>query len=376
MTSPACNVIGDFGAATGLSEAARRLVSALPAAGVDVSVVDIELHPFRGENRRSPVIAELPTGRHAPIDLITFNINETPFLGDDLFDRYAVATWYWELPTLTEAVRDQVARVDEIWAPARFVADVLRAYTDCPITVIPAVAEAAPCAPLDRERLGISADSAMVLCTFDANSSDARKNPWGAIEAFARAVKRGARATFVLKVNHLHAHPALDEVLRGAVADVGGILLDDELAADDMAALVASADIYVSLHRGEGFGLGLAEAMAAGVPVVATAFGGNTEFMDHRTAALVGYRIRAITDDDHRYAPAMADTYPPGCFWAEPDVDQAAAWLHHLVSDPAARRRLGERGRDQVLQRCSRAAVGAAARDRLAAITSSLGIDR
>jgi glycosyltransferase involved in cell wall biosynthesis len=142
-------------------------------------------------------------------------------------------------------------------------------------------------------------------------------------------------------------------------------LISDNLTRPQMDALLNSCDVYLSLHRSEGFGLGMAEAMSLGKAVVATAFGGNTSFMTSEVACLVGYRMRPIVEDDHLTQPVYKRVYRPGRWWAEPDVDQAASWLRLLADDVGFRRELGRRAADHIAQVASPLAVGEAMAARL-----------
>jgi glycosyltransferase involved in cell wall biosynthesis len=109
-------------------------------------------------------------------------------------------------------------------------------------------------------------------------------------------------------------------------------------------ALIAGADVLISLHRAEGFGLSPAEAMALGTPVVATGFSGVLDFMDETNALLVPFRSIPVDDPQRIYR---------GQAWAEPDVDAAAEALRRLRDDAALPRRLAAAGRRAVAERLS-----------------------
>ncbi len=367
-TRPGVNVFADARATTGLAEAARRHTLALVSAGVDVT--------FNEFNTRAPnrsltpprELTDLRRGKDHPVDLWLVNVNEFQLVPEHALDRYTIALWAWELPEAPTFVSEQLARVDELWVVSSFVADAFRTAIDVPITVIPNVVPQRADVRGDRARFGLPRDGLVVLFTFSASSSDARKNPWAVVEAFRRAFRPdewGTSAHLVIKAVDLHRFPELAAELAQAVASVNGTLLGHDLTRADMDCLLATCDVYVSLHRSEGFGLGMAEAMALGKPVIATGYGGNVDFMPPGAAAVVGYDIRPITENDHRFGADFGFWYRPGQLWAEPDVEQAARWLRRLAESPGLRRTMGARGAEAVQAVCGPEAVGAAMAARL-----------
>jgi len=372
---PGVNVFADARATTGLSESARRHVLAL--AGTDVELTYTEFNT-RAPYRSVPVpekMAELRRGKEFAADLWLVNVNEFQLIPEDALDRYTIALWAWELPEMPRYALAQLPRIDELWVLSDFVADACRTATDIPITVVPSVVPQRPGITGDRARFGLPDDGLVVMFTFSASSSDARKNPWAVVEAFRRAFpvdEQGVSAHLVIKANDLDRFPELATHLTQAIASVNGTLLSRQMSREDMDCLLATCDVYMSLHRSEGFGLGMAEAMAMGKPVIATGYGGNVDFMPPGAAALVGYSIRPITERDHRFGAEFGDWYTPGQLWAEPDVEQAARWLRWLAGSEERRRELGARGAEAVREICSPAAVGAVMAKRLAELELEL----
>jgi glycosyltransferase involved in cell wall biosynthesis len=181
----------------------------------------------------------------------------------------------------------------------------------------------------------------VVLVSFNLASSFARKNPFAAIAAFRGAFGDRPDRILVLKIGHPEHAPA-DFARLAQMVRAPNIRLETQtLPPEDRHALTACADIVLSLHRGEGFGLVLAEAMLLGKPVIATGWSGNTDFMDATNAALVSYRLVPARDDRSVYRG----------LWAEPDVAEAATLLRRLADDADLRRNLGERARASTLSR-------------------------
>jgi glycosyltransferase involved in cell wall biosynthesis len=254
-----------------------------------------------------------------------------------------VGYWAWEIPEVPPEWRPALACVSQVWVPSHFTAAVLEPLLPGRVRVVPpALALIPPVASaLGRAAFGLPEDAVVVLVSFNLASSFARKNPFAAIAAFRGAFGDRPDRILLLKVGHPEHAPA-DFARLAQMAHAPNIRLETHtLPPEDRHALTACADIVLSLHRGEGFGLVLAEAMLLGKPVVATGWSGNTDFMDGSNAALVGYRLVPARDDRSVYRG----------LWAEPDVAEAAALLRTLADDAAARRDLGERARLSTLDR-------------------------
>lgn len=232
---------------------------------------------------------------------------------------YRIAYWAWELPQPPAQWPRCDGTVSEIWTPSVFAQQSLMQRFRQPICVVPhfvpqqAMRRRAPDRPFT------------VLTLADSRSSFARKNPAGAVAAFHRAFGADPSVRLVLKLNG----PATD--LREVCGDAFGAanieVINRYLSEEELQQLYASADVLVSLHRAEGFGIPMAEAMAHGVPVVATGWSGNLEFMSERNSLLVPYRLVPLQDT------GVYDRYSGSCVWAEPDVDVAAAELRRLAAD-------------------------------------------
>jgi glycosyltransferase involved in cell wall biosynthesis len=174
----------------------------------------------------------------------------------------------------------------------------------------------------------------VVLAGFDLKSNAARKNPWAALDAYERAVPEPGLARLVLKVASAGHDPEAYRRLEARAAARPDItLINRHLSDEAMRRLMASVDVVVSLHRSEGFGLFLAEAMWLGKPVVATGWSGNMDFMDAASAGLVRYSLVEAGEEAGPYA---------GGRWAEPDVEHAAALLGRLVRDADHRAAMGK----------------------------------
>ena len=190
-----------------------------------------------------------------------------------------------------------------------------------------------------RDRFCIGHGDFMVLFTFDFGSYR-RKNPLAAIRAFANAFPGAMDARLVFKTMGARSHTAeLAEVKREA-AELGVAdrftVITEYLPHAELYGLTNACDVYISLHRGEGFGIGMAEAMLMGRPVVATDWSANTEFCRPGSSVPVKYSLAPVKPSD--YFPSMQE-------WAEPDIDDAARHLRECYDNREMAAEVGARGK-------------------------------
>ena len=275
--------------------------------------------------------------------------------------RRIIGYWAWELPVVPDIWRAGLPFVHEVWAPSGFSAAALRSLAPG-VRVVPYPLAAHPPAPsaLGRADFGLPAGAVITLAAFSLASSFERKNPIGAISAHQMAFGARVDRLLLLRVGNPHHFPDDFARLQAAVAGLPNVRLDTRtLPAADSHALTAACDIVLSLHRSEGFGLVPAEAMLLGIPVVATAWSGNMDYMDPDCAALVPFALIPARDPRGVFEA-------PGAVWADPDLAAAAVNLVRLADDPAARRALGQAG-----QRAARLRLGT---EPLADAIRSLGL--
>jgi hypothetical protein len=229
-----------------------------------------------------------------------------------------------------------------------------------PVVHVPLPVPEPVAAPVGRAGLGLP-EGFLFGFVYDYASVAARKNPLGLIDAFTRAFGHDGDASLVLKTLGGERHPEAHAAVLAAAAGHPRItVLDAHLPVEEKNALVRELDCYVSLHRSEGFGLTIAEAMLLGTPVIATDYGGSRDLATAFNALLVDHRPVAI-------GPGH-DPYPADGEWAEPDLDHAAALLREAYGDPEAGRARAARARADVLARHAPQVAGRAMADRLARV--------
>jgi glycosyltransferase involved in cell wall biosynthesis len=264
-------------------------------------------------------------------------------------DRYRIAYWAWETPKAPASWIFAADYLHEIWVPSRFVHDALvttfneaeRADLIPRLRVMP---HPVPLPPpmrheMARQRFGLQDGVCEVLSLFDAKSSAVRKNPWGVLEAWQQAFPEPSpHARLTLKVSDPGRDRSSADRLLALVATRDDIRLTNErLSERDMEAFIGAFDVLISLHRSEGFGLTLAEAMAAGVAVIATGWSGNSDFMTTENSRPVSSTLVPVYDPEGAYTLVKND---PAQVWAEPDNAEAAQALHELADHPDLRQNL------------------------------------
>ncbi|CAN7367029.1 glycosyltransferase [Variovorax paradoxus] len=358
------NYVGYLQAHLGVGEAARNSVAALDAAGVAVHCHDISCDTPAPTGRYSLPAArwtsETPTATilGCNADMLPDVLSKLPA---ELLTPYRIGCWYWETPEFPSDWADRFEMVDEIWAGTRFIADAIRCKTTLPVNVMPPMVMPPPM-QRDREWLAamlpeIKQDEFVFLFQFDVASVPYRKNPEGVVATFVRAFRPSDAVRLIVKALNVQAAPTLIQSLHEAAAGHRVSFLTAAMESDDRFRLLASVDSFVSLHRSEGFGLSIAEAMAYGLPVVATDWSGNVDFTHAGNAALVPYDL---------VPSAVANgPYPAGTLWAEPKLEAAAKLMRRLWLDPAWRAQIAQAGQQTIVATFSASVVGPAMRDRL-----------
>ncbi|MEO9132074.1 MAG: glycosyltransferase, partial [Sphingomonas sp.] len=324
---PVC-IAGILSTVTGIGEGARLSGRALVALGYRVRSFDIdEVFGTEPGQERAP-----PLERGAGTVLLHFNPDHlTPLLmllnRSRLRGKRLIGYWAWELERIPDLWIGALDEVDEVWTPSDFVSDAVRRHTDKPVRTVPHPVVQGRRGTQRRAHFGIG-NQFVVLTMFSFASSFQRKNPITAVKAFKQAFGNAADRLLIVKVSQAHESPEEMALLLAAIGDAPNIRVEQRVLSDDERLdLIASADVLLSLHRSEGFGLVMAEAMAAGVAVVATNWSGNLDFMDETTALLVPFRMIAVAD--------CRGVYNEREQWADPDVAAAAAHLSALAANPA-----------------------------------------
>jgi glycosyltransferase involved in cell wall biosynthesis len=280
--------------------------------------------------------------------------------------RYNIGHWVWELSRFPERYQRSFDYFDEVWVPTAFAQDAVARNAPIPVVRIPY--SLSPRAPttLGRAHFGWSPDRFVFLFIFDFSSYLDRKNPLGLLRAFASAFTPDDDALLVLKCVHAERAPEAWQRVADAAAIPNVSIMREVLPREEVDALVQLADCYVSLHRSEGFGLTMGEAMSHGKPVIATGYSGNMDFMTAANSLIVRHRMIQL-DRDH-------GPYERGMEWADPDLDHAAELMRWVYEHREAAAAIGARARADVRTQLSPESVGALVRARLQLVAARTGV--
>jgi glycosyltransferase involved in cell wall biosynthesis len=363
---------------TGMAEHARSMFRAFASQGVTPRLLDAAAAANRAydPDLERDFAPHLVTTLGEGVNLFGVNGDEAGRVidqfGEAAFARgYNIAYPAWELARYPAEWARVLARFDEVWAPSTFVQQALQDALGKPVQHMPLPVDLKLSCFLGRRHFAIPEDAFVAVFFFDFASFAERKNPQAVLEAFERLVARRPQADLFCLIKSRGGHDTEDAqaALEDRLAALGGRAqaICGDLSDNEIKNLVRCGDVFVSLHRSEGFGRGMAEAMAMGRPAIATGWSGNLDFMVPGTGLLV----------DHELVPVADGAYPhgEGQVWAEASAEHASRLMEQLLDDPAEARAMGARGRAFIAEHYSVEAVGRRALARLQAIPAFAGMN-
>jgi len=346
-------------------------VRALRQLRVPMRIHDVSALTTNRSEDRSVIVPN--TARDTDVNLVCVDAGQHFALlsevGESFFaSHYNIGAWAWELPHFPESWYNRFAYYDEIWVGTSFIAAALSPISPVPVVRVPPVISPTHGSRLrGRRRLNVNYGTFVFAFMFDVHSHLPRKNPGAIIAAFRRAFPRRKDVRLVLKSVNGAADPDGYGELRERAAGAPIDFYDEYWPAQEIHDLMAACDAYVSLHRSEGTGLTIAEAMACGKPVITTDWSGNTDFADISNSFPVSYELTTVASN--------VGPYKAGETWAEPDVEHAAWLMRQVVNDSSLAARRGHAARRRIRRDFSEDAVAALVRQRLDTVGSRERLD-
>lgn len=356
--TPGINIISHFNKVIGTASVSRLIAKTLFNMPLPFSITPFDIGAFEeiSSNEKSLFERYFVKKSLFGTNIIFFNADEMessietyePFLKN----KYNIGVWWWEFDDHFEFDR-AFQCVDEVWVFSDFIKTAVekKAPSNFKIRKVTFPLVADWCIENNRnetrEKLGIPENSFCAYFNFDYNSCFERKNPVALLEAFAKFASKKSDVMLILKTLGSKKYTENEVYLKSLIKDLGiedkVLLINKSIPRNEVMTIMSAMDVYVSLHRSEGLGMGMLEAMALGVPVVGTGYGGNMEFMTKENSILLDYKLVEVQKD---FGP-----YKKGWLWANADIDGAADALEKMYADADFRKSLGEKGRESIFER-------------------------
>lgn len=323
------NLIGNIEAASGLGQSCRLIARIL-----DETQIPFEIYKYTelGEQKAVDTTWSDKITNRLPYDINLIHINPHELgiaylqMDSEVWNyRYNIGFWLWELEEFPEEWIPCFKCVDEIWTPSEFVCNAIRKKTDLPVKCMPYHVDVKINKEWTRNDFHLPEDRFLFLMMYDHRSCMERKNPTAVLNAFKKAFsKDDQNVGLVIKVSNSceEDEKVINNILDGYT---NVFYIKETLTRDAVNSLIKCADVFVSLHRAEGFGLVMAEAMLLGTPTIATNWSANTEFMNNEVACMVDYKLIELEKD--------VFPFKKGSRWADPDVEQATRYMKKLYED-------------------------------------------
>lgn len=348
------SLTGFFKAEIGFGQAIRDNLKALNEVGIKAEAVNFNLNLKHRLNDNSIDFVE---ENNYPVNIIHVNMDTIWELlkekSPDFYrNKYNIGYWAWEMEDFPEKYCENFSFYDEIWTCSKYCLDSISLKSPVPVVNIPH--------PIDVSTLNINKDynanlpidTYKYLFIFDYNSLILRKNVLAVIDAFEKAFgKENEKVSLILKASISSHHIDDKNKIIDRIKDFKNIIYKEEmLRRGDLLSLIDQSDCYISLHRSEGFGLTIAEAMALGKPVIATGYSGNMEFMNVNNSFPIKYKIVELQKD---IGPLFK-----GNLWSEPSIEHASELMKFVFENQEYAKKIGNRAKEDIINKFSLMAIG------------------
>jgi glycosyltransferase involved in cell wall biosynthesis len=358
------NIIGLPSGQFGIGEDARTATRILLKSGFRPAVCEPPIALARATVEKEWLDDLLRAAPENNVNLITMPAADTLRLlflqwAGALHQHYNICAWQWELPNWPERWKQLLRLPDEIWAQSRFVQKMFQSATDKAVIYMPLAVERPVFKPVSKEYFDLNNQAYTFMSVFDCNSWFQRKNPLCAVRSFQKAfpVARKDVQLVIKMMNSRTDLPEYRELMRTAAMDLRIVVIDQFLNRNDLLALLNCADVFVSLHRSEGFGRVIAECMLMGKPVISTNYSGSLDFAFEGNAYVVDGPLVPVRKGDY--------SEYEGQQWMDPDVGLASQAMQSCIDDQIKTATMARRGQMYVETHHSIAAVAKRYRQRL-----------
>lgn len=324
------NLCGYIRGNFGLSEATRQLARNLQAANIPFTIISYTASAYHSKVDNHDWDTYISNEFKYNINIMLNGASNASFFSkvtasEAYRDRYNIGYWFWELPEFYEDWTSEFDYVDEVWAATKFNKDAYEARTNKPVKVMPLSMSVPVDESCTREYFGLPEDKFIFLVTYDVRSVSTRKNPQAAVKAFINEFKEDEKAMLVIKMSAPKDWNGEDDLINSVKDQSNVKIINQTFSKPVINALINCCDVYVSLHRSEGLGLGPAEAMYLGKPVIMTGWSGNMEYANNDNSCLVDYDIIELKEN--------IPPYRKGSHWADANIEDASRYMRKLYED-------------------------------------------
>jgi len=359
------NISGYVNSELGLGEGVRGTIRALSAVGIPFVINNCTFNTMH--RKLDSTYTEFSEDNPYPVNIVQVNVDMiNTFISSvrpEYFkNKYNIGFWAWELPEFPPEWLSAFNLFNEIWTYSSYCMEAIAPVSPLPvIKVMPSISLPQPSA--NKQTLKLPQNKFIFLFIFDFCSVFERKNPAAVIKALNQAFGQDNKnVLLVIKFSNAKYFPDKLKQIKVLVEGFTNIkLIDGYLLKDELNALIYHCDCYISLHRSEGFGLTIAEAMFYGKPVIATAYSSNTEFMNIGNSFPVKYSLVPLTED--------YGSYKKGNFWAEADIDHAAYLMQYVFNNYDEAKQIGAKAAEQIKLLLNPKMIGHKIKNRLKCIT-------
>lgn len=356
---PRVCLIGHPFAPIGRGEDVRSIFLALKAAGIFPTVIDIYEFQEPDPSAIHQEIKQYLTKDFGDINIFIINGDEIEAALKHLClanmpSGINVVFPAWELSQYPKEWATLLDDFDEIWAQSKFTYNCLRSASKKFVRHISLPSEVKLESLLTRKYFRIPDESFAFLFSFDFRSFISRKNPFSVLKCFGRLLQehQGPRPMLIIKTQGGNVPKELKVNFEKLLEQLGNsvIVIDKSMTDNEVRNLIRVCDCYISLHRSEGFGRGMSEAMFMGKPVIATGYSGNLDFMDATNSLLVNYSLIDVGEGEYPYGNGQQ--------WANPDEEHALECMRKVMTDDILRKNIGAKAQADVRGSISHKVIG------------------
>ena len=368
------NVFGYINGEFGLGEAVRLLIKAIQSVDIPVALINFDIKT--NHRHEDKTFEKFTTEAPYPINLVLLGPGEaslplTYFKNSELFkNKYNIYYLNWESEFFPQEYVDNISFFDEIWVPAKYCQNVISNVCQIPVSIIHYPIEIVVSDAIDEVAENFYDKSSFnFLFIFDYNSTLERKNPINLIKAFKKAFdKQDKTVSLTIKTSRSTRFAKEKSRLLEEIDGFENIKIVEKIfEKDTLHNIIKSCDSYVSLHRSEGFGLTMAEAMFFGKPVIATGYSGNLDFMNSQNSFLVDYKTCTVD--------SKIINYDKNTIWSDPDFEHMAELMKNVKENSTRIKEIAKKGNETMLNEFSTIKIGNEIKTKLELILENFKVD-